>query len=220
MIILDNLVYLSSAIALLILAAFGLFKIFMIVKHKDFLERKNMVVFRLNEGELGMRVEEFIKKLKTPFAFEAVVQSLGKKVEYYLVVPKWRSKRLLGMAGVQSAHDYHIFSSGGSHQGVYLKGGDHWPEIDIDKLDFSKVNEVGEGVVVQFIFKRKTSKKAYVNVRLLASAPSSFQVKEIISSLKASLKDYSAVEVGSQEFMHKVNLREFDSKEQMVWRSA
>ncbi|PIR98697.1 MAG: hypothetical protein COT88_00305 [Candidatus Colwellbacteria bacterium CG10_big_fil_rev_8_21_14_0_10_41_28] len=207
-----------SAITLLVVAGFGLFKLIQIYTHKIYLGNKDYVVLRLNPISLGKSVDSFIKSIKPPFSFEVSIHQLGKDVSYYLVVPRKRVKELIDTPGVEEAHEYSVFYSTGQHVGAYIKGIETWPDVDLDRIDFSKVNEVGEGVTIQFLVNKRTRKGNLANLRIAVSAPSSFQANEIMASLKNSFLKYKVVETSSMEFLREVSLREFSEKEGMSWQ--
>ena len=220
MIFLEDPMYALSAGTLLVLGVFGLYKIFSILRHKSFLERRELRVFKIEPAEVGMPLNIFIRALKPPFSFEVAVQHLGAERGYYLVVPKGRAKKLRELKGLKEIRDYHIFHSGGENLGAYFKDSDKWPQVSFDEIDFSKVNEIGEAAVVQFVFSKKRRGHAVANLRIAASAPSSFQAKEILSALKTSFGEFSAVGSKSEEFMHLINSREFEPDEKMFWQPA
>ncbi|KKW09625.1 MAG: hypothetical protein UY47_C0008G0001, partial [Parcubacteria group bacterium GW2011_GWB1_49_7] len=142
----DSPIYTVSALALLALAVFGLYEIFSLLRHRNFLEHKDFMVLSLDQTKLGMSVRDFIQSIRPPFTFEIAVHQIGKRVNYYLVMPRKRAQSLVGLGGISEAQDYALFHPGGEHVGLYLKGDSQWPKVDLSKIDFSKVNEVGEGV--------------------------------------------------------------------------
>ncbi|MEX2054422.1 MAG: hypothetical protein WD883_02690 [Candidatus Colwellbacteria bacterium] len=218
MILLEDPIYTLSAGVLIVLALFGLYKIASALKHKSFLERRDLMIFKINPKEVGMSLDIFVHAIKPPFAFEVAVQHLGSERSYYLIAPRGKGKRLVEIKGLEEVQDYHVFHSGGEHVGAYFKDSEDWPRVAFDKIDFSKVNEIGEGAVVQFIFGRRHRGKTAANLRVAVSAPSSFQAKEILGVLKGSFSEYSSIDSKSEEFMHLINSREFDQGEKMLWQ--
>ncbi len=216
----DNLIYNLSAGMLLVLAVLGLYKVAVILKYKTFLDRKNLSVLKIDPEEIGTAMDVFIRAIKPPFTFEVAIQHLGKEMAYYLIVPMRRAKSFLSTKGLTEVKDYHLFHSGGEHLGAYFKDKDSWPQTPFDKINFSKVNEVGEGAVVQFVFSKRRKGKTVANLRIAASASSTFQAREIINSLKSSFGEYNSVDSSSEAFMHMVNAREFDPGEQMLWSTT
>ncbi|PIR97878.1 MAG: hypothetical protein COT89_02290 [Candidatus Colwellbacteria bacterium CG10_big_fil_rev_8_21_14_0_10_42_22] len=209
-----------SSVTLLFLAVFGLIELLIILRHRYYLEKKHLAILRLDpqiqEGKIG----EFIKSIRPPFIFEVAVHQLGKEIHYYLILPRKRVKHFKNLSQIKRVEDYHLFHHGGEHLGAYLKGDDKWPDIDFKKIDFSKVNEVGEGVAIQLVFGRRRMKKTAVNFRILISAPSSYQAKEILSAIKPAFSNLSLIESKSEEFLRKANFREFNEKEAMYWMVA
>ena len=218
--LLDNPIYVMSAGTLLVLAALGLYKIFIILKHKTFLDRKDLSILKIDPKEIGTNMNVLVRAIRPPFTLEVAVQHLGKEVVYYLVLPKGRARSLLPYKGLSEVGDYHLFHSGGEHLGAYFKDGELWPEVSFEKINFSKVNEVGEGAVAQFVFGKRKKEKMAVNFRIMASAPSMFQAREIMNALKGSFVEYNSVDSSGEEFIHLANTREFDSREQMLWGTA
>lgn len=218
--LLDSPMYALSAGTLLALAAWGLYRIFTILKHKTFLDRKDFSVLKINPGEIGTSIDLLIKTIKPPFVFEAAVQHLGKEVTYYLIVSKHKAKTLMSVKGFNEAKDYHLFHSGGEHLGAYFKDGNMWPQVSLEKINFSKVNEIGEGAVAQLVLNKKKRGKAAVNFRIVASAPSVFQAREIMNDLKGCFGEYNSVDSSGEEFVHMLNAREFEPGEEMLWGIA
>lgn len=217
-------IYVVSASLLLLLAFFGIYQMFAIWRHRTFLSKKHFSVLSVNQDVLGVNLQEFIRSIKPPFSFEIAIHNIGREVNYYIVLPKKRAKRFIAMDGVNEVSDYELFHSDGSHIGMYFKDGDKWPELDLNKVDFSKVNDLGEGVVLQMVFgsapllEKLKGNPVAVNFRLLVSAPSDYQAKEIAHSLRNGFGEYKAVEVRGEDFAHVVNFREFSTKERMIWR--
>ncbi len=71
--------------------------------------------------------------------------------------------------------------------------------------------------MAQFVFGKKKRGKRAVNLRIVASAPSVFQAREIMNTLKGSFAEYNSVDSSGEEFVHMINGREFDFGEQMLW---
>jgi len=217
MILLDSPIYILSTGALLALALLGLYKVFVAMKHRTFLDHKDLRVLKVDLGEIGMSIDSFVKSIKPPFVFEVAVQHLGKETTYYLIVSKSRVKNFASTRGLNEVGDYHLYHSGGEHLGAYFKDGRLWPQISLEKINFSKVNEVGEGAVTQFVFGKRRGEKTVVNLRIVASAPSMFQAREIMNDLKGSFGEYNSVDSSGEEFVHMVNSREFEPGEEMLW---
>lgn len=163
------------------------------------------------------KFDGFIKNIPVPFVFEIAVHHLGKRVHYYLAVPKALTKIIKAKFNFEEASDYNIYHSQGSHLGFYLKSSG-LPEVDLNTIDFSRINEVGEGAVIQLIVVAKKSRKL-VNFRVLISAPTPYQAQEIALGLNSSLTGFkpTVVTKNMPEFIHQVTFREFDEEEVIIW---
>ncbi|MBU2101538.1 hypothetical protein KKH05_02365 [Patescibacteria group bacterium] len=206
-----------SSITLLVLAIFGAVELVIIFHHRNYFKKNHLVIFKVDPKISDGKIGDFIKSIKPPFTFEIAIHHLGKEVHYYVALPKNRAKILAGFEEVKEVEDYHLFNHGGEHVGAYFKEGGDWSDIDLAKVDFSKVNEVGEGVAIQMVFGRRRRKGTAVNLRILASAPSSYQAKEILASIKPAFSSFGLIESRGEDFLNEVNFREFNKKELMYW---
>ena len=206
-----------SSLALLVLAVFGLIELAIVFKHNHYLNRKHLIVLRVDPQMVVGKIGDFMKSIKPPFTFEVAVHHLGKEIYYYVILPRKRAGELVAREGISEVDDYNPFHHGGEHLGAYLRGGDACPIVDVGKIDFSKVNEIGEGVVVQMIFGRKRGRKLSVNFRILVSAPSNYQAKEILAAIKPSFPGFNLIESRGDNFINQVNFREFDEKQSTCW---
>jgi len=205
--------------AFIILVFFGAWFLFYKLRKMPVGERINL--FKISNQEKIRDLLEILMKTGCPFILEIAVHHLGKERNYYLAVEaKQRARFLKIVKGrlIQSAlsesEDYYIFHHDGHFVAncAELNGGDDFVGFDWSQIDFSKVNEVGEGALAQFLFNpasEKTSKK--VELRLMASAPSLYQAKEILDSMTASFSG-AGVKLTSpknlQSLIHKINFRE------------
>lgn len=183
------------------------------LRHRLFL-RKRFTLFEVpNSLFKDLKLADFFKKIPVPFVFEIAVHNLGKEIHYYLAVPMASIRSVVLIFNLRETSEYNIFHSGGSHLGFYLKNDiEHTP--DLSTIDFSAVNEVGEGVVVQFIVIAKGIKKL-ANFRVLISAPTPYQAQEIAFGINSSLSGFKPVAASKNpaEFINKVTFREFDEDE-------
>lgn len=209
-----------SSLALLILALFGLVELAVALKYSSYLSRKHLVILQVSPQLVAGRVKDFVRSVRPPFTLEIAVHHLGREVNYYVILPQKRVAELTVRDGISEADNYHLFHHGGEHLGAYLRGDEACPAVDVEKIDFSKVNEIGEGAVIQMIFGRKRGRKLLANFRILVSAPSNYQAKEILAAIKPSLPGLSLVESGSDDFIHRVNFREYDAKQAACWDPA
>lgn len=205
----------SNIIATAVLIALVLFGVVSLARRylqRGHRARKGVAVFRVSQERVGGNLPQFLQALPLPFVFEIVVHHFGKGAQYYLIVPSARAKRIARELGAQAVYDYDIHYSGGVQKGAYLKGGNGLESIQLDKLDFSRVNEIGEGVVIQFVSGRGKSRRRAVNIRILVTAPSEFQAAEIMESVKHAFVGFRIVETKNAEFLQRVYAREFDAQ--------
>jgi hypothetical protein len=214
---------LSIAILILLFMA-GLF-IYPIIKNwmlSAYYAHRMVKVFKLHSGSYN-RLNETLKLLTPPFTLEIAIHQLGKDVNYYLIVPSFRLEEVKNKisGAVEVVDDYGIFYSGGGHIGLIAQK-DNWLLSSfqglVEGLDFSKVNEIGEGVVIQLIFNKDEKDRLLTNFRIAISAPTPYQAQEILMSLKPSFGEFKLSEIKSAGFMAKVVSRQFDEKEAVVWK--
>lgn len=164
------------------------------------------------------RFLDLFRILPTPFVFEIAMHQLGKEIHCYIGVPEKKVKELCDLTGAKKTNEFHIYNSRGSHLGFYLKG--ELDKFNPNKVDFSKVSEIGEGVLLQFLVTGDGWAKKQANMRVLVSAPTSYQAKEVADTLNPSLEPLKASPVNKSmsEFVHRLTFREFNSNEAIVWR--
>ena len=175
---------------------------------------KGLVVLELDESMSS--VDKVLEIIRPPFALEVAVHQLGHSPSCYVAVPAKHARGVLNKLNAKEVPDYELYYPGGVHVGAYLKGEGALRDMDISKIDFSEVNEIGEGAVVQFVFHKKSDNRFETNIRILVSAPSSYQAKEILSRIKSSMPSLNSVEVSNKEFITRINSREFEPKESMT----
>jgi hypothetical protein len=131
-------------------------------------------------------------KANFPLAAEIVVQHIGDNVEYYLCVAKKNTraaekliKKELPGVKYEEVEDYLIFHHGGYFTGRFVDiSEEEVGKLDISLIDFSKVNELGEGAAVQIVaHKMNPEEKRMVRISVVTSAPSEKQVKEITDGI-------------------------------------
>ncbi len=192
---------------LLILAAVPVMKA---MRHKLLL-RKRFVLLEIPESYYkDLKLNDIIKSIPVPFVFEIAVHHLGEDVRYYLAIPERRVQSVVKSIGAIVATEYNIYHPGGSHMGFYLKS--DALDLDLKTVDFSRVNEVGEGVVAQFVAVKGKGAKRLTSFRILISAPTPYQAQEIAFGINSSISEFKPVAVTKKlpEFINKVNYREFD----------
>jgi len=173
--------------------------------------------FSILELEKDLKnIEKSLRATSLPAVFEVAINQIGDTPKYYLAVPSSNAEGIAKTLHAKIVDDYELYYTNGEHIGAYLKNDVSFSDFDIDSIDFSEVNEVGEGAVVQFILNKKQGEQFEANARVLVSAPSPYQAKEIMSSIKTSLKGFDFVQVKNNDFMQLVDSRRFDPKESIM----
>ena len=177
--------------------------------------RKKFEVFELSYDRVK-NIKSVLASMSVPFTFEIAVSQLGKDKACYIAASGRGAKRVMDKFGGRKIDDYDLFYPGGAILGAYASGKGSLKDLNAEVIDFSEVNEIGEGAVVQFVFKRKSRNRYIANVRALVSAPSSYQAKEILGRIKSSLAGLKLTDVRNEEFIDRVNSRAFDNKESIA----
>jgi len=99
-------------------------------------------------------INNILNKVRIPFAFEFAVAQLGSKPSCYITVPVNKSKKLMAELGAKEVEDYETYYPDGVNIGAYLKGEGTLNDLNIDKIDFGEINEIGESAVVQFVLRK------------------------------------------------------------------
>lgn len=192
-----------------------------VLRHKLFL-RHRFVLLEIPAGFFeSHKAKDLLKDLPVPFVFEVAVHHLGNDKHFYLSVPKTHTAQVIAQTGAQEVTDYNIYHSGGSHLGFYLKNL-NLTSLDLASIDFSRMNLIGEGAVVQLIVKHRGESKISANFRVLVSAPTPYQAQEVALGLNSSMSGSRPVAVSKnlQVFIHKLTFREFDEEEAVGWSNA
>ncbi len=116
-----------------------------------------------------------LSNLGIPFSLETAVHNIGEEIHFYIGVPRdaaqFVTQQINGLwsdAVVEEVEEYNIFNHQGVNQGIYLKQKDAavlpvrtYEEAQLDTFlpilnDFSKIQEMGEGVAIQVLLKPAT----------------------------------------------------------------
>jgi len=178
-------------------------------------KRKKPEIFKLQYDKVK-DLKNVLSKIDVPFTFEIAVSQLGKEKACYISLPSGRSKNVISRLGGKRIYDYDLYYPGGSVIGAYAKGEGSLKDINAEVVDFSEVNEIGEGAVVQFVFRKKGRGRFTANVRALVSAPSPYQAKEILNSIKSSMSGVKMTDIKNDTFIDRVNSRTFDGSDSVV----
>ncbi len=151
-------------------------------------ERKSPFVAKIETEDINS-----IKKLlqgEVPFAIEIAVHHIGKDIALYASVPaelSGKAKISLDKAypGNWSESDISVvFHHGGQYDAASASfGQEKFEDMDMHSVDFSSVNEIGEGASIKI---EKENNGFMLSV--IASAPSQFQLREIMTGLVSSLR--------------------------------
>jgi len=114
---------------------------------------RRFVVLELRENIDS--VGKVLETVRLPFAFEVAVDQLGYSPSCYIAVLAKHARKVENELNAKEVSDYELYNHGGVHMGAYLKGRGALADVDISKIDFSEVNEIGEGAVVQFVFHKR-----------------------------------------------------------------
>ncbi|OGY57913.1 MAG: hypothetical protein A3D47_00830 [Candidatus Colwellbacteria bacterium RIFCSPHIGHO2_02_FULL_43_15] len=192
-----------------------------VLRHKFFLRRRFVLLEIPANFFESHKAKDLLENLPVPFVFEVAVHHLGKDKHFYLSVPKTHVAQVIAQTGAEEADDYNIYHSGGSHLGFYLKSV-NLISLDLASIDFSRINVVGEGAVIQLIVKYGGQSRASANFRILVSAPTPYQAQEVALGLNSSMSDSRPVTVSKnlQVFIHRLTYREFDEEEAVGWSNA
>ena len=205
----------AAIILLVILSLSGFITVSRSFIDNFYRKRKRFEVFALPFDKVK-NIKNVLASMSVPFTFEIAVSQLGKDKACYMSVSSHRAKKVIEKLEGRKIEDYDLFYPGGVVLGAYAGGEGSLKDINAEVIDFSAINEIGEGAVVQFVFKRKSRNHYIANVRALVSAPSSYQAKEILGRIKSSLHGLKLTDVRNEEFISHINSRVFDSKESVT----
>jgi hypothetical protein len=215
----------SIDISLGILAALGIFGAVVLgrrVYRRYYTMRHHLRVVELRRDSSSLK--RALAFLTPPFTIEVAVHQLGRDVHSYVALPAKKAEKFTLLTGWKQVPDYNIYHPGGAYLGGSLRtkeasslGVDIFLRL-LTELDFSKVNEVGEGVVFQLVFGRRgRGNSVRGNARVLVSAPTPYQAQEIVASLKKELSGCKWAEGKDRDFVDAVTYRKFNPREGMVW---
>jgi hypothetical protein len=170
----------------------------------------NMIKIAFSSDAEG-KIKSIIGAAKFPLIFDMVIEHIGGKPDIYLSSMKKDFSKLIKSAESVISGDYKIreddyliFHHGGESEviGCELER-DEALSMDFGSIDLSKVNEIGEGAAIRMVF--ISGKK--VPVHMFFSAPSQFQLREIIEGATAPFKGKGCKVLKNKEAV----LRDFNS---------
>ncbi|MBN2197680.1 type IV secretion system DNA-binding domain-containing protein [Candidatus Wolfebacteria bacterium] len=161
-----------------------------------------------NEINLSAQLFGILAGLKTPFGLEAAVHHIGEEINFYVAVPQksiqFISRQIEGLwknAKVEEAGDYNIFNSNGINSGVYLEQKlsyilplKTYNEANIDTFapilsGLSKINEIGEGAVIQVLAKPAPILTKKFILRIINSLKKGSNFEELTKNKLLGFKD-------------------------------
>lgn len=177
--------------AVLLFAA--LMFLFRSVKRKATLSKLNsdMIIIPFSRENIS-GVKKIISSVNFPVVADIAMAHIGKAPNIYLSsmkkdfpkIKKVADNLFPGGYGIEE-EDYSVFHHGGFHEALSCEmERSEAAEFDFSSMDFSKVNEIGEGAAIKMAI--IPGKK--VNIRMIFSAPSQFQLREIVNSVAAPFK--------------------------------
>ncbi len=214
------LIYLSAAVILFFLALAVLR-----IRRRFFYRRERRAELKVIEFS-GDRetMKKIFKLFAPPFSIEIAVHQIGKKIHNYLIVPAAYLDKTVSLSGGREVRDYNIYHPGGINLGYSLKTKDNSSaSLDaflrmLKDLDFSKVDEIGEGAMFQLILGERPNGNLFIgNARILVSAPTPHQAEEIVESLKKGLSGCRWGEEKDHSFIDAATYRKLGRSEGVGW---
>ncbi len=208
-----------ASIIIFSLILFGIYFYFRRLANRITIKQNSFAVMRVAGKDIKWTLKDLPKNIPLPFTFEIVVNPFGKEVYHYIVAPFSRARKIARILKAKDDEDFELYTTGSTLIGAYVKGGAKLEDIDIKKIKFSKVNEIGESAVVQFVFNKKEDGGISANIRVLISAPSPYQAKEILSEIKSIFAGFRIVEVKNRDFLHSIDFRSFNENEKIILKT-
>jgi len=199
-------------IVFFIFVVFCFFRLGVYLWNLDYKKRRELTGYHLRENK---SLSDIVDAVSPPFTLEIVTHYLDKSISQYIYAPASADARLEAI-GAKEVSEYSVCGTKDNHFGTYLSSSKEnikISDIDINSIDFSNINEVGESAVVQFVIKKGKDNSLLMNIRTLIVAPSSFQGKEILSSIKKSISGFRSIEKKDDEFIANVCARSFIDNE-------
>lgn len=156
------------------------------IKRKAVLSRANSSMMKIPfSPQTEAKAKAIIRGADFPVALDFVLEHIGNMPDIYLSTERRYFDRLIKLVKREAfqeyeiEEDYLVFHHGGFYE--ILTGEMEKDEalmINLQAIDLSEVNEIGEGIAIRMIFipKRK------VRMSMLFSAPSQFQLREIVET--------------------------------------
>jgi len=189
------------------------------IKRSLGLSRTNFSMVKLPcLSEMQEGIKNVINSADFPLALDVVVEHIGRTPDIFISslnknfskLVKELNKNVFGRYEIRK-EDYLIFHHGGEYEVLACDmAKEDALSIDFSSIDMSKVNEIGEGAAVRMVFVPGRD----VSVQMFFSAPSQFQLREIISGVTESFKgnnckvpknkDFVIKDFNSPDFLYRV----------------
>ncbi|MFA4999379.1 MAG: hypothetical protein WC519_01485 [Parcubacteria group bacterium] len=167
------------------------------------------------EAEKG--VKAIVNTANFPIAIDLVIEHIGKTSDIYVTTEKRYFSRFQKLAEKNISQkyeireeDYLVFHHGGFTEALACEmNKEEALQTSFRGIDMSKVNEIGEGAAVRMIF--IPGREA--TIQMFFSAPSQFQLREIVEGAAAAFKgkgchvpknkELAIAEFNSPDFLYK-----------------
>ena len=144
---------------------------------------------------IAPKVKEFILTAEFPFALDVAVEHLGNEPAAFLTVndrninqARRKLYDLFGEENVRESDGYMVLYHAGVYDALHAEmARDEFESFDLQRLNFSEVNEIGEGLAFRF---HNGASKDTIGIDAIFSAPSQFQLREIRDSAGEALRGY------------------------------
>lgn len=145
--------------------------------------------------EITHKIKEFILTAEFPFAFDVAVEHLGTDPDVYVTVndkniriARKRLHSLFGENNIVESDGYMVIYHAGEYDAFHAEvPKDEFKTVDLSRLNFSEVNEIGEGLVFRF---HNGKDAGVIGIDSVFSAPSQFQLREIRDSAGEMFRGY------------------------------
>lgn len=145
--------------------------------------------------EIASGLKEFILTADFPFALDVAVEHLGNEPIIYVTVndrhmnkARHRLSDLFGEKNIRESDGHVILYHAGEYDALHAEiARDEFESFDFLNLNFSEVNEIGEGLAFRF---HNGISGEIIGIDAIFSAPSQFQLREIRSSAGEALRGW------------------------------
>ncbi len=216
-----NYILIFFAFVIVLIGILFLIKVALSTKKINKVNNTNQTVIKVSYSpSTEKEVKKIIHMADFPIAIDLAVEHIGKEINMYITA---KQKNAIYLKRLVKNHitceyelkeeDYLVFHHGGETQLLICEmDKSDALQLNFGKIDFSKINTIGESAVLRMIF--IPNKK--VNIQMIFSAPSKSQLKEIAESMSSVLKNYDCrvspnkalaiEEFNSPDFLYKIKV--------------